>query len=367
MSPQAKGKNGKIEFYRFLFCMYVLFFHFDKYFYALPEKWGKPIDVGLFPHGAIGVEFFFVTSGWLMASSIYKKRTLHPETAGRFEPTEGLKFIKRKFVSMLPQRIPAFILAFISYVMLNNFKPFDVMMKAVYSVPAFFLVQMTGYTLTSPNHVEWYISAMLIAMALIYPICVRFYESFTRYFAPLIAILLTGYIMYNTKALSGVTVWVGYGYKAVYRAIIEISLGTTAFELSRYISERKLTNARRTLISLAEIACIAGVTGFVVLTFGLDLEPYALIAIFFLVAIAFSGVSHGSALYNNKLCYFLGKLSLPIYLSQVAAINFTQKYFADESSDEKLIAGITLTVIITAFVMIAGSVIGKAMTKGKNK
>ena len=61
--------NGQIELLRFLFCMAVLFFHAEKYFLGEPSSLGgfKPY---FFVHGAVGVEFFFVCSGFFMARSI---------------------------------------------------------------------------------------------------------------------------------------------------------------------------------------------------------------------------------------------------------------------------------------------------------
>ena len=363
MSSSAGGRNGKIELYRFIFCLYVLFFHYDKYFFSLPETWGEPIDLALFPHGAIGVEFFFVTSGWLMASSVYKKRKRSPETAGQFVPGEGLVFLKRKFMAMLPQRIPAFVLAYISFVALNRFSAYDAFIKAVCSVPSFFLIQISGYRLIMPNHVEWYISAMLVAMAVIYPLLVKYYESFTRYIAPLFSLFIIGYLMYIYSSLSGVWVWTGHFFKPLLRAVSEVALGTTAFEVSRYLSENKTSRSSRMKLTLLEAACFMGTTAYVLFTFDLDLEPYALAAIFLMVAIAFSGVSYGSDKFNNGLCCFLGKLSLPIYLSQVAAINFTLAYFEDRSGTEQSLIATALMVVITTAVMLIGAAIKRTMNK----
>ena len=61
------------------------------------------------------------------------------------------------------------------------------------SVTNLLLIQMTGFSLANPNHVEWYISCMLIAMALS-PLCRRYYyTAFTRYFA-LCSLLVLGYL-----------------------------------------------------------------------------------------------------------------------------------------------------------------------------
>ena len=67
-APARSQKNGGIELLRFLFCLIVLLFHEQKYLLGEASlKHG--VRLAFFPHGSIGVEFFFVLSGALMASS----------------------------------------------------------------------------------------------------------------------------------------------------------------------------------------------------------------------------------------------------------------------------------------------------------
>ena len=67
-APARPQKNGGIELLCFLFCLIVLLFHEQKYLLGEASlKHG--VHLAFFPHGSIGVEFFFVLSGALMASS----------------------------------------------------------------------------------------------------------------------------------------------------------------------------------------------------------------------------------------------------------------------------------------------------------
>ena len=90
----SRGKNGKIEFFRFVFSIYVVLFHIEKGFSGLP-KYGKTVDFSFFAHGSISVEFFFLVSGFLMAKSIYKKISTAEEPY-KFTASEGLAFLKGK-------------------------------------------------------------------------------------------------------------------------------------------------------------------------------------------------------------------------------------------------------------------------------
>ena len=68
-----KKHNGIIGFWKFMFCILILLFH-------CAEKMGKN---GFFESGRIGVEFFFIVSGYLMT-----KKALNNE--------EDLKILVRK-------------------------------------------------------------------------------------------------------------------------------------------------------------------------------------------------------------------------------------------------------------------------------
>ena len=61
-------RNGKIELMRFVFCMCVLFFHFNGDFW----RGGKMLTehISFFASGYYGVEYFFPLSGFLTAKSV---------------------------------------------------------------------------------------------------------------------------------------------------------------------------------------------------------------------------------------------------------------------------------------------------------
>ena len=59
-----KGKhNGIIGFWKFMFCMMVLLLH------CSPNA-----KLKIFKQGYLGVEFFFIVSGYLMASNTLKQK-----------------------------------------------------------------------------------------------------------------------------------------------------------------------------------------------------------------------------------------------------------------------------------------------------
>lgn len=351
-TPDGHGKNGKVELLRFFFCMAVLLFHEQKYLLGEASlKHG--VHLAFFPHGSIGVEFFFLLSGFLMAKSIFRK--VHPADGAvpPLSPNESLRFLSHKYASVFPQHCVAFVIAVWVWAVFDGFQTLTQLIQYLLnSIPNFLLIQMTGISLANPNHVEWYISCMLIAMALLYPLCRRYYTAFTRYFAPLGALLILGYLFYTTSSLTGVSVWTGLCYKSVLRAIIEVALGTTAFELSRSLASTPLSRLQRTGLTAAELLLLVCAAAYILLTLPKTYEFYLLGVLFLLLVISFSNVTWGSRLAQNRLNFFLGSLSLPIYLSQLSAIRLTQHFLPQAAHRWQLLAAFLLALLLAAVTML---------------
>ena len=94
-------RNGKIELLRFIFCMGVLFFHIDKYLLNAPVYNLGPIRLSFFHHGAMGVEFFFLVSGFFMARSVYRQLSAGSiDLADKAIAKNSLMFMKKKVINL---------------------------------------------------------------------------------------------------------------------------------------------------------------------------------------------------------------------------------------------------------------------------
>jgi peptidoglycan/LPS O-acetylase OafA/YrhL len=358
-------KNGKIEFLRFLFCIAVLLFHAEKYTYGEPSL-KNGIHFALFPHGSIGVEFFFVLSGFLMAKSIFRKvqnsseeRKKEYRNEKSDSSTEYLGFIFRKYTGIFPEHLIAFVITVIAYTTSKHMGMVKTIRYVVDSIPNLLLIQMSGIKISNPNHVEWYISCMLFSMAIIYPICRKFYYSFTRYFSPLFSVLLLGYMIQTTGALTGVGTWMGIGYKSMFRALAEVSLGTTAFEISRFLMTKEFSKRKKLFLTIAEFACVIFSLLFILMTFPKKYEIYVLGVMIILIVLCFSEVTYGKKLFNNNFCYMLGKFSLPVYLGQLSAVYLVQGFMKQYTLFCQYIAIIGITFISAVIIMIGAYILRK--------
>ena len=106
---------------------------------------------------------------------------------------------------------------------------------------------------------------------------------------------------------------------------------------------------------------------FIILTVNEKYEFTALIALFFGIVISYSDVTYSSKLFNNKIFYFLGKLSLPIYLSQISAINISVIVFSSYSNSIKISIAIIITIILSLITMILGDFVRNKLNNNYKK
>ena len=216
MIEKKSKKNNAIELLRFIYSMSVLGFHICKYLFGEPSL-KKGIHFSMFPHGALGVEFFFILSGILMAASIDKELRNKDETEDL--PKEEYNFMKKKIKAIFSYHVIAFIITYITYIAVNDSGIGESIKIFISSIPSFFLLQMSGLTIHNLNHIEWYISVMLLVMAIIYPFAKKYYNNFVKIFCPIMAILLLGYLQYNYQSITGVMVYNGLFFKSFISVI----------------------------------------------------------------------------------------------------------------------------------------------------
>ena len=98
---------------------------------------------------------------------------------------------------------------------------------------------------------------MLIALVAAYPLCRRFYKAYTLFIAPVLCAVLLGAIIVFTGSLGDIDDWFFFTYKTNIRAFAEISMGATAFEISRRMQGRVYPAAVRILLSLTALTCLS--------------------------------------------------------------------------------------------------------------
>ena len=318
-------KNGKIELFRFIFCITIILFHCSRTFgFSHLNLGGARLPV--LKRGYYGVEFFFITSGFLMARSIHKRRK--DLKLGLVKPVElgrtTIRYILKKYIGIFSYHVFPFIALMVLKIIVKDVfdgGAKDVMQYIFNAVPEFFFLQKFGFTNTNVDVIEWYISAMFIAMLLLYPVISKFYYVFTRAIGPLLSLWILGVLQHNYDTFADQDRWLGFGYACVFRAIAEIALGASAFELCRTLSHRYFSRRDRVLFTIAEVAGFALTIFYSLSSYTSKYETHVLIFMTLAIVFSFSGQTMGRAAFQNGLVMWLGRISMPMYLCQLLGIN----------------------------------------------
>ena len=297
-------RNGEIEFWRAVFCMIVFIYHISLDFDS---------STTIFKMGQIGVEFFFLISGLFMARSIDMKRNTESK-----EPLgiESLKFVIKKYVAFFPYHLFVFVAGFIFYIQRFDLHFLDFCEKVLFVIPQFFLVHLSGMISESKVvSVEWYLSGMLIAMLIMYPLIRKFYDMYDHIIAPLSGLAIMGMSYVKRGTILGAYQWDGITTWGVFRAIFLMNLGCIAYEIAKYITAKKLTSFSKITLSLLCLFGYMATVFFVNFQLNEKVRYSLVLILMFSVAVSFSGINFYGKIFDNGFCRYIGKLTLPMYLN----------------------------------------------------
>lgn len=322
-------KNGKIELMRFLFSIGVVLFHVNTGFWE--EKMVIRENMTFFLHGYIAVEFFFVVSGFLMARSVsgqVQREGLNPDCRSGSLGDDTLRFLWRKVKGFLPYHLIFSAMALVVYLL---WRPANLLQSLILKLPGLFFLQRTGLPgAESIVVVEWYLSSMLLAMAILYPLCKRYGRTFSRLAAPLCGFLILGYLGQTVGGLSGTSTWNVFTYNCNLRAVSELCLGIACYEVCQAIKDVPFSGWQRALCSLIEGGGYLVALCYTCSDAESKYDFYILLLLCVTITLTFSrkGLLGESRLFDNRFCYLLGGVSLPIYMCHAVMKLVVTHWFA---------------------------------------
>lgn len=294
-------RNGKIDLLRFLFSICVVLNHAK---YIMPDK----THANLFSGYSLAVEFFFLVSGYLMMASIEKAEKVSTLSLGR----ETGAFLLKKFKSLYPEAAISYVIAAVVTALGTGTAFSKVVCESWFEG---FLLISTGWFESKIMLVAWYVSSMLICMALLYPLIRKYKDIAVRVILPVLAVMVVGWLYQTYGNIRGPMKWTGLMIKGNYRALAELSLGVLCYCATKKLKTVDFTTLGKVLLTAVEALIYAAYV------FYMAVDANGLIDLLFLpllavaVMITFSGKSMGNQLFNGKVVAFLGKYSLSVYFS----------------------------------------------------
>lgn len=295
-----KNRFGKISLYKFLFSIMIIVFHV-----------GNVLDYNKFKFnfgsGSIAVDFFFVVSGFFFCRKYvnYKVKNSVGEDSFNYFINRTNRFIKY-IIILLIIAIP-----FSIFCLKFNFTS---LINAFYK-----LLYIPHHTKCGSEifGITWYIVAMILVESMLFPFLIKYKKEFVYIVSPIIIILLGSYLLIRYGHFATPWKMGTILYKGILRGIFEINIGMYLYLISEKISNVKFTKLSKILLLLFEIAGYLSI--FVLVNLNNAHRRFDVLMLIIISICILISTNKNMYLYNfcnNKLFYFLEKLSLPMYIYQ---------------------------------------------------
>ncbi len=303
-----QSRNKAVELWRLLFTVSIVLNH------SMVLPWYRT-NRGYLWCTSLGVEFFFVLSGYLMASSV---RRMPVACTSLGEDT--WRFMWRKVKAIYP----VFLFAGVFELLIAYTLRGGVSSTTSYSAFLWDLLFLRAAGLGNGSEMmvgaSWYLTAMLLGMALMFPLLRKYTDTFLHIIAPLLTVFLCGWFMLKFNKLDRQLQFSDGGIcLGLLRSIACMSAGCWSFLIVEKIKavDDKGGRFRRVLWTAAEFL---GFLGTIWIATHYHRDAHDFIALFLIcvgLVAAFSGRSL-TAKWTEKLnVSWIGEFSLSLYLNHV--------------------------------------------------
>ena len=351
-----KTRNNLVEFARFLFSMLVIGYHVQASF--------STSKTDFFEWGALAVEFFFILTGFFFAKSIEK----YALQSGNLLKNYG-NFMIGKIKGILPTHTIA-IIAVLIIIACCDAQSFS--QRFIQGLPSIFLVQMVVTWNSSFDAAlivpEWYISSMLLCLAIMFPIAFLLRKKVKGVFVPTILVTIVLLILITVGFSTNWTLPQNLIFNV--RAWSEMCIGMFAYYLSVLISKKELNNLKTIVLKIVEIVfyIIPILIGFIPLNPDLSFVGMIITVICTFVAISITFAGKGVTVTNqkvNSVFGFLGGISLATYLFHPAIIQLLDYVYVTVPEYAKFLITFSATLLLAVIYKLIAQLIVKCIIHKK--
>ena len=336
---QNTKRATSIELIRFISAMVVMLYHFFTIYIA---------GDGLLPFAYIFVEFFFLLSGFFMMKHI----------AERSDSMNPAAYVLHKAVSFYPVFIIAFAIQFVLFVCMNHLgSPSEVLGSLFHFKWEALLLQTAGFIPNPQFNLDyllgqaWYLSAMLLALLIAYPLAKYLKKWYLSLVCPLVIILFYSYAMQTLGTLNIGNEYLGVIMSSVLRGLAGTCVGSLCYVGYAHLKEHPIQ--RKKTAALIEIVCYAGLVGLFFIPDGAsDADSLFFILVFaLLIVFGFANQTPVSRFLNahgRKPLTYLGSLSLYLYLLHWSVMSAMQIWLPGIEPVAAFFLFFGITVIVSA-------------------
>lgn len=302
-----KGRNGRIDLLKFLFSICIVLYHSK---YLLGEEL-------LMPGGNFSVDFFFLCSGYLLMNSVSKRPPYRGDgTLG----TETRAFLLHKIKGFFVPMVLAWVIGYIITICCEQTNypglvgALDLLTDTIFEP---MLITLSGLYFDNLDGVIWYLSAMILSMAVLYPLLRKFPDMMRKVICPVGMLFIYGYLNQTTGSIGSYRLWMGFFFKGFLRALADLSLGVVCFDLTASLRRHRPTHAGRILSEIVQDGCYLSLAIYMAVSSGGKKDFFFLILWAAAVCLSFSESGILSQRLNGTVTQTLGNFSLPLFLCNV--------------------------------------------------
>ena len=146
--------------------------------------------VNICPTGYMMVEFFFYVSGFFMMS---KAARINEDTSKKRIGSTTADYVLSKYKALIPYTLYAVIVGIIASAIIQKMGYRQIIFNIANCWIDVLFLQMYGFYGVIITGVSWYLSAMIIAIMILFPFCVKFGRNVLPFFT-LLSLLIYGFL-----------------------------------------------------------------------------------------------------------------------------------------------------------------------------
>ena len=224
-------------------------------------------------------------------------------------------YLKKKLKSFYPEVFLAWLIGFVFTCIALDDTIKDAIKRLINTFTEPFLMYSYGLTATTINQALWYLSSMILCMAILYPLMRKFPNAMKYVIMPLSALFLLGWLCKVDNHPRGPTKWFGFTYKGNIRTFAELQLGALCFYVVQKIRNIPFNRMTKKLLTLVEILCYLLPILYMYYYSASKWDIFFIALLCLGICLSFSGQTALSCLPENPVVFWLGKYSFPLYLS----------------------------------------------------
>ena len=330
-----KKRNGTIELLKFIFAMLVMGVHTSFF-----------TDINIAQSGQLGVDFFFMVSGYFAAKSINNESKENSEY-------NTLSFCKKRILGFYPYYLTSVLFDIVLLSTINWVDIFTIPRMIRRNIFEIIPLQVFGFRSEYASGVQWYVGTMFILVPVVYLLYKKYRKIFSLIISPIVAFFLFGITIYFADGLRNPGYMIGgLLFLGLLRGFANISLGTFIFDISAHLKKKSelfnITKLKKIIVYFTELTLLIGTTGYCIVHKSTQNDCMCVILIAFLLIMIFT-FNDGLTIFDNSFVYSLGKISSVVFMIHIAVGKAIAHYLVGIDTRIIIILYYIISIILAYF------------------